>query len=53
MRAGYWGEVARVVFVVELRSRIYDVIRPFRHRADLFRLRSLSPSRDVATALDR
>ena len=40
-------EVARVGFV-ELRSRVYDVIS--HHRANLFELRSLLPSREVATA---
>ena len=43
-KAGYWGEVTRLV--VELGSRVYDVICPFCHRADLFRPHSLSPNRD-------
>ena len=34
--------------VVELRSKVYDVIS--RHRANLFELRSLLPSREVVTA---
>ena len=43
------GERLREQFV-ELRSRVYDAICPFCHRADLFRLRSLSPSGDCCNS---